>query len=450
MKKEKLIESGGSSRTKLLAGKQPAQPPKKTITAVTRLITQGDTTSILESERRIIQQSEFSELVFESLAFPYMVIDAHNYTIHKANPAAGLGHFPKDTPCYKLLHNRDRPCVSPALTCPVQEVRRRGTSCMFEHHHYDDQGNTTKYAEIHAHPVYDPHGKVAQIVTCTIDKTEHRRAELRLRKSAAKYRILFQRLPIGIALVSLEGDILQSNSAMRQLTGYTGTELAAMNVTELLQGWEEYKPTWERLKTHDRFLHDGEIKLLRKDGSPLEIRFTISRLALDGSTLVLASAIDLTPRKKPEAKLKKSMKALEQKNTALIVLTEQIEVEKLMLKDAIGANVRELVFPLLEKLRLMYGSNKYLELLEQRIRSIMDQSGIKIDQIRAALSPREVEICTRIQSSLTSKEIAQLLGVSYQTVEKHRRNIRKKIGLCGKKVNLVSYLQNESAPGLDN
>jgi PAS domain S-box-containing protein len=444
MKKEEFTKSGGSGKTIRVASRQPRQHSKKIIPSIPQLKTRGNRSSFLETERRIIQQSEFSELVIESLAFPYMVIDAHDYRILKANPAASLGDFLKDTTCYKLLYNKDRPCRPSEQTCPVREVRRRGTSCVFEHHHYDDQGNIVKFAEIHAHPVFDPQGRLAQVVTCTIDKTAYKQTELRLRKSASMYRSLFQCLPIGIVLVSFKGDILQSNSAMSYLTGYADAELAAMNVMELLKGWEEYEPIWEQLKSRARFVHDGEVKLLRKDGSPVEVRFTISRVALDGSTVVLASFMDVTPRKRAEEKLKKSLKTLIQKNLALTAISEQIEIEKHMLKDAIGANVRELVFPLLEKLRLTQGPNKYLDMLERCIRSITDKSGIKIDQIREALSPREIEICTRIQSGLTSKEIAQLLGVSYQTVEKHRRNIRKKIGLSGKKINLASYLQHES------
>jgi DNA-binding CsgD family transcriptional regulator len=113
------------------------------------------------------------------------------------------------------------------------------------------------------------------------------------------------------------------------------------------------------------------------------------------------------------------------------------------LKDGISASVRELVLPVIEKLRLSEAPAEYLDLLEKRVRGIADKCGIKISQVTSMLSPRETEICTLIQSGLTSKEIANLLGVSYQTVEKHRRNIRKKIGLSGKKINLTSYLQNK-------
>lgn len=48
-----------------------------------------------------------------------------------------------------------------------------------------------------------------------------------------------------------------------------------------------------------------------------------------------------------------------------------------------------------------------------------------------------------LNQDITRKEIARLLDISYQTVEKHSGNIRKQIGLAGRKINLLSYLQND-------
>ncbi|MCK5595638.1 LuxR family transcriptional regulator, partial [bacterium] len=38
-------------------------------------------------------------------------------------------------------------------------------------------------------------------------------------------------------------------------------------------------------------------------------------------------------------------------------------------------------------------------------------------------------------------EISALLNISYQTVEKHRKNIRHKMGISKKDINLISFLQ---------
>jgi len=46
-----------------------------------------------------------------------------------------------------------------------------------------------------------------------------------------------------------------------------------------------------------------------------------------------------------------------------------------------------------------------------------------------SLSPKEIEIVWRVKKGLSSKEIANELNISTKTVEVHRRNILKKLGL---------------------
>ena len=56
------------------------------------------------------------------------------------------------------------------------------------------------------------------------------------------------------------------------------------------------------------------------------------------------------------------------------------------------------------------------------------------------LSPREIEVCNLVRNGLTSKEIASMLRVSPLTVERHRYNIRRKLGIVNAKVNLTTFL----------
>jgi len=46
-----------------------------------------------------------------------------------------------------------------------------------------------------------------------------------------------------------------------------------------------------------------------------------------------------------------------------------------------------------------------------------------------------------IKGGSPSKEISGILNISYKTIDKHRRNIRKKLGISKKKVNLTSFLK---------
>jgi DNA-binding NarL/FixJ family response regulator len=85
--------------------------------------------------------------------------------------------------------------------------------------------------------------------------------------------------------------------------------------------------------------------------------------------------------------------------------------------------------PILKKLRLKGVSPKYIKLLEHNLKELTSSFGSKISQRSAKLTSREIEICGMIKGGLGSKEISELLNVSRQTIEKHRKNIRKKLGL---------------------
>ncbi|MFH1836521.1 MAG: response regulator [Candidatus Omnitrophota bacterium] len=136
--------------------------------------------------------------------------------------------------------------------------------------------------------------------------------------------------------------------------------------------------------------------------------------------------------------------SLEQKNSALRELLEQIEIEKERIKNDIHLNLDKLVMPILMKLEKRATSLeiKHIKLLRKNLDELALSFGRKITEESLSLSPREIEICNMIRNGLISKEISQFLNLSNQTVERHRNNIRRKLNIVNKDVNLVSFLQN--------
>ena len=160
---------------------------------------------------------------------------------------------------------------------------------------------------------------------------------------------------------------------------------------------------------------------------------------------------DITERKEVEMALKKSehgllkqKNQLEKKNIALHEILGQIEVEKQNIKEDILHNINESLLPLVNKIRIERGTaqEKYIRLLEARLGTISSSLGRKMISLHGILSKRELEVCNLISNGLTTKEIASLLYISLKTAETHRNNIRKKLDLTNKKVNLFSYLQS--------
>jgi DNA-binding CsgD family transcriptional regulator len=151
--------------------------------------------------------------------------------------------------------------------------------------------------------------------------------------------------------------------------------------------------------------------------------------------------IEIGERKQAEETLQEQKKALEQKNIALNEVLGQIEIEKKQTKDNVIANAETLLLPIIHKLRLTGESRKYVQLLRKNLQELTSSFGTKLTEKRAKLTSREIEICNMIKNGLTSKEIASLLNISLRTAEKHRINIRNKLGIVNKDINLASFLK---------
>ncbi|MCD6307933.1 MAG: PAS domain S-box protein, partial [Candidatus Latescibacteria bacterium] len=172
----------------------------------------------------------------------------------------------------------------------------------------------------------------------------------------------------------------------------------------------------------------------------------------NGKTVGLTGVLrDITKRKETEDALvhsenrfREQARMLEQKNIALREIVGQIEIEKKTIKDEIVTNVHKLVFPILDKIRLMGEHGEYVDVLRHVLENLTSSFGRNITQLDLKLTPREIDICTMIKSGLTNKEIARLLNISSQTVENHRKHIRRKLDITNKHVNLAAYLRHIS------
>ena len=134
-------------------------------------------------------------------------------------------------------------------------------------------------------------------------------------------------------------------------------------------------------------------------------------------------------------------------NTALNVLLEHREEERIKLEEGIMANINRLVLPNLEKLgkgKLSTDKRLFIEVIKSNIEEIISPFSIRLSSGNLALTPTELKVANFVKEGLTSKEIASLLNISHNTVMFHRKKIRKKLGLTNKKTNSQSYIKSLS------
>jgi DNA-binding CsgD family transcriptional regulator len=110
-------------------------------------------------------------------------------------------------------------------------------------------------------------------------------------------------------------------------------------------------------------------------------------------------------------------------------------------------NVTKLITPYIEKMdkRRMGSQNiAYLEVIASGLKELVSPFAKTLSSKQSVLSPTEIRVAELVRQGKTSKEIATLLSVSANAITVHRYNIRRKLGLLNKKVNLRSYLQSLS------
>ena len=135
--------------------------------------------------------------------------------------------------------------------------------------------------------------------------------------------------------------------------------------------------------------------------------------------------------------------ALEETNEALKILLERAEDEKKLVEDRIKSNVKELVIPYIDKLKLT-GLNieqqTYAEIVETTVRNVFSAFLQKVTSKQYHFTPKEIQVATLIREGKTTKQIADIMRVTRSAIGLHRHHIRNKLGLGKAKVNLRSYL----------
>jgi DNA-binding NarL/FixJ family response regulator len=120
-------------------------------------------------------------------------------------------------------------------------------------------------------------------------------------------------------------------------------------------------------------------------------------------------------------------------------LLNQVQDNKDNMKKHISDMIQSTILPNLNALEDQIGQNVNIELLRITISGLINEDD-KFLYNFTQLSQRELELCYLIKIGLSSKEIAEKFSISSKTVDKHRANIRTKLGIVGKKKNLSTSL----------
>jgi PAS domain S-box-containing protein len=181
----------------------------------------------------------------------------------------------------------------------VDEVIREGKAVHFE----DENAGRCIYHSVY--PIFDASGNVARLAIFALDFTDRKQAEEKLRQSERRYRALFDDVPVGLGLATMDGRVLDCNKAILQMTGYTGAEIKRINVRDTYQDPQQRVQLLERV-CRDGRVEDFEVALKRKDGTTYYASLSIIRWTLGGEDVLLAAQKDITQRKRVEQAVRDS------------------------------------------------------------------------------------------------------------------------------------------------
>ena len=165
---------------------------------------------------------------------------------------------------------------------------------------------------------------------------------------------------------------------------------------------------------------------------------------------LLGIVTDITKQKLVEEKLitreqdlETTNRDLEDLNAALRVLLKKRNDDKVELEEKVLSNVKELVLPFLQKLKgsgLDVRQEAHLDIVESNLNEIISPFLRKLSSKYLNFTHTEIKVASLVKEGKTTKEIAELEHSTTEAVDFHRKNIRKKLGILNKKVNLRTHL----------
>jgi len=264
----------------------------------------------------------------------------------------------------------------------------------------------------------------------------------------------FDAVPDMMMILDSQYTILRVNKATVRRLEISPEKVMGSNCYKSFCGSDRPPP----LCPHKRLLADGQEHFEEIYNEQLGGYFIVSVSPIHDTHGQVTGSVhvarDITDRKHAEEKLQKrevelklKTHRLKEANTALKVLLSQIEGDRKELEENILANVKKQILPYLEKLKksqLDTDQIIYVDLLESSIKSIISPLIKKLSSPNLDLTPAEIRVAGLIKDGKTTKEIAEYLGLSENTILSHRYNLRSKLGLKKGKTNLRSYLQSLS------
>ncbi|PKP55692.1 hypothetical protein CVT91_15000, partial [Candidatus Atribacteria bacterium HGW-Atribacteria-1] len=147
-----------------------------------------------------------------------------------------------------------------------------------------------------------------QVTELQKSEIKHQQTEEALTESEEKYRTLLELIDIGIQIETVEGRILECNTAAAKIYGYTKKEMIGLTLADLVP--KEFSKKFPKVITDKETTHGIFLPRIskKKDGTIFPTEIASKIVDIRGKPRLIAYIRDITKRKEAEKKLKKARK----------------------------------------------------------------------------------------------------------------------------------------------
>lgn len=292
--------------------------------------------------------------------------------------------------------------------------------------------------------------------------------EKKLSECESRFDALFEHAGFSILLVNPDtGKPIEFNRMQYERLGYTREEFKQLSLEDIVVEEHSDESVINRKLINEKGSAVTESRHRTKDGRILHMLISSVAVEIEGVTYHQNIESDITELKHAEEFLKKAKQELENRvdkrtaelnektielegmNTALRVLLQKKDEAMSDIEEKLLINTKKLVLPHLDKIKatkLSPRQSVYLQELESNLKEIVSPFLKNLTNQYSDLTPTEIKVASLIREGRTSKEIADFMTLSENTIETHRTSIRKKLDLNHKKVNLRNYLNTLQTP----
>lgn len=190
----------------------------------------------------------------------------------------------------------------------------------------------------------------------------------------------------------------------------------------------------------------GELIAVNRPGEEIPIVITVKQIRLSDQLLFQVILKDLSIRAELEENLKDREEELESMDNTLRTVLRTVAEEKQEVREEVLEQIKQYLLPTIDRIAEVSSQDlrkSYSGILKSHIEDFSESSSEVSDEL-LSLSARQLEICKLIRVGMKGREISELLNISFETLQSHRKNIRKKLKLCGTKISLTTYLANRA------